>query len=96
MSRIKTLFSICLCSNCNNLNTLNPIPSSKVVCCIFTNITILTNLSIETNSVGPDQTAPTRAVLSGSTLFVKKVSEIFQQTTKTDDFYCDWRFMVEQ
>ena len=48
-------------------------------------------LSIETNSVDPDQTAPLGAVWSGSTLFVGKVSKIFQQTAKADNFCCDWR-----
>ena len=40
----------------------------------------------------PDQTAPIGAVRSGSTLFVGKASKTFQQTTKADGFYCDWRF----
>ena len=34
----------------------------------------------------PDQTAP------GSTLFDGKASKTFQETTKADDFGCDWRF----
>ena len=40
----------------------------------------------------PDQTAPIGAVRSGSTLFVGQASKTFQQTTKADDFCCDWRF----
>ena len=36
----------------------------------------------------PDQTAP----ISESTLFVGKASKTFQQTTKADEFCCDWRF----
>ena len=42
--------------------------SAKVVYCNFLLI-YLTNLSIETNSVNPDQTAPIGAVRSGSTQF---------------------------
>ena len=42
-------------------------------------------VSIETNSVDPDQTAPIRAVGSGSTLFDKEASKTFQQTTKAND-----------
>ena len=50
------------------------------------------NLSIEANSVDPEQTAPIGTVRSGSTLFVIEASYTFQQTRKTDDFCCDWRF----
>ena len=39
-------------------------------------LTLLTNLSIEANSVDPDQTAPIGAVGSGSTLFVIEVINI--------------------
>ena len=42
-------------------------------------LTILTYLSIEANSLNPDQTA--LAVCSWSTLFVKEASKTFQQTT---------------
>ena len=55
----------------------------------------LTKLSIETNSVDPDQTAPIGAVWSESTLFVEKASKTFQQTTKAADFCCDWRLRVK-
>ena len=48
----------------------------------------LKKLSIETNSVDPDQTAP---IGSGSSLFVAKASKTFKQTTKADDFCCDCR-----
>ena len=34
----------------------------------------------------PDQTAPTGAVWSGSTLFDQHASKTFQQRTKADDF----------
>ena len=34
----------------------------------------------------PDKTAPIRAVLSGSTLFVEEASKTFQQTKKADNF----------
>ena len=43
-------------------------PSAEVICCKYLpNITDL--LSIEANSVDPEQTAPKGAVWSGSTLF---------------------------
>ena len=42
----------------------------------------------------PDQTAPIGAVGSESTLFVGKSSKTLQQTTKADEFGCDWRFKV--
>ena len=45
-------------------------------------LTLLSNWSIEANSVDPDQTAPTGAVLTGSTLFVKKAPKAFQQMIK--------------
>ena len=54
-----------------------------------------------TNSVDPDQTAPIRAVCSGSTLFVSilnlsiMLSNYLQQTTSADNiFRCifSWRF----
>ena len=45
---------------------------------------LLTNLSIEANSVDQDQTAP--HCLS------YRLIETFQQTAKADDFCCDWRF----
>ena len=53
------------------------------------------------NSVDPDQTAPIRAVCSGSTLFVSVLNSsvmlgnYLQQTTSADDiFRCifSWRF----
>ena len=45
------------------------ISAAEVVCCKYLpNIT--DELSIEANSVDPDQTAPKGAVWSGSTLFV--------------------------
>ena len=52
----------------------------------------MTNLSIEANSVDPEQTAPIGAVWSGATLFVIEASYIVQQTRKADDFCCNWRF----
>ena len=45
------------------------------------------------NSVGPDQTAPIRAVCSGSTLFASilnssvMLGNYLQQTTSTDDIF---------
>ena len=53
------------------------------------------------NSVGPDQTAPIKAVSSGSTLFASilnssiMLGNYLQQTTSADDiFRCifSWRF----
>ena len=49
--------------------------------------TLMMNLSIEANSVDPEQTA-----WSSPTLFVIEASYTFQQTRKADDFCCDWRF----
>ena len=43
----------------------------------------LVNERIEANSVDPDQTAPTGATLTGSTLFVE-----WLQTTHADDICC--------
>ena len=40
----------------------------------------------------PDQTAPIAAVWSESTLFAGKASKTFQQTTKANNFSCDWWF----
>ena len=39
---------------------------------------LMTNLSIEANSVGPYQTAPIGAVWYGSTLFVIEANKTFQ------------------
>ena len=47
--------------------------SAEVVCCkLLPNITV--ELSIETNSVDPEQTAPIGAVSNGSTLFAIETS----------------------
>ena len=63
--------------------------SAKVVCCKkLPNIT--DELSIEANSVDPEQTAPIGAVWSGSTLFPIEASLTFQQRRKADDFCYDW------
>ena len=64
--------------------------SAEVVCCKYLpNIT--DELSIEANSVDPEQTAPIGAVWSGYTLFAIEASLTFQQMRKADDFCCDWR-----
>ena len=64
--------------------------SAEVVCCkLLPNNT--DKISIEANSVDPEQTAPIGAVCSGSTLFAIEASDTFQQTTKADDFCRDWR-----
>ena len=55
--------------------------SAKVVFCKFL-LTYLTNLSIETNSVDPDQT-----VRSGFTLFAGKASKTFRQRTKNRQLF---------
>ena len=63
--------------------------SAEVVCCkSLPNNT--DELSIEANSVDPEQTAPI-AVCSESTLSAIEASLTFQQTRKADDFCCDWR-----
>ena len=49
-------------------------------------LTLLTNISIEANSVDPDQTAPIGAVWSGFALFVIEASLTFQQTRKQTTF----------
>ena len=65
--------------------------SAKVVCCKkLPNIT--DKLSIEANSVDPEQTAPIGAVCSESTLFAIEASLTFQQMREADDICCDWRF----
>ena len=46
----------------------------------------IVNVIMEANYVDPNQTAPT-----GSILFVKEACKTFQQTTKVEDFCCDWR-----
>ena len=53
--------------------------------------TVADELSIEANSMDPEQTAPIRAVWSGSTLFAIEASSTLQQMRKADDFCCDWR-----
>ena len=56
-------------------------------------LTLLTNARIKSKNVDPDQTAPSGAVMSGSTLFVVDTSKAFQQPTKhSEDSYCDWCF----
>ena len=52
------------------------------------NVCLLVNVSIETNSVDPNQTAPKGAVCFGSTLFVEEASKTFKQTTKADNHCC--------
>ena len=59
-------------------------PSTQVVCCIYF-LTLMSNVSVEANSVDADQTAFTGAFWSGSTLFDQDASKTFQQTTKADD-----------
>ena len=48
-------------------------------------LVLLTNLSIETNNVYPDQTAAIGAVWSGSMLFVKEASKKNSADDKTED-----------
>ena len=55
--------------------------SAEVVCCKkLPNIT--DKLSIEANSVDPEQTAPIGAVWSGSTLFAIEASKYFSRREK--------------
>ena len=83
-----------------NLFTNTKSPAKKIIWkfCLYLSsaanfcLHYLTKLSIETNSVDPDETAPIGPVWSESTLFVGKASKTFQQTTKADKFSCDWRF----
>ena len=49
-------------------------------------LTLLTNLSIETNSVDQDQTAPIVNSLIWLHTSCNKASKTLQQTTKADDF----------
>ena len=67
--------------------------SAEVVCCKYLP-SITDELSIEANSVDPEQTAPIGAVWSGSTLFAIEASSKFQQMRKADDFCFDWRIKV--
>ena len=48
--------------------------SSAEVVCFKSSPSITDKLSIEANSVDPEQTAPIGAVWSGSTLFAKEAS----------------------
>ena len=64
--------------------------SAEVVWCKYLP-SITDKLSIEANSLDPEQTAPIGAVWTGSTLFAIEASLTFQQTRKSDDFCCDWR-----
>ena len=50
----------------------------------------LINLSTESNSVDPDETA-TR-VWPWYRLFEQEASKTFRHTTKSDEIRCDWRF----
>ena len=50
---------------------------------------IIDELSIEANSMDPEQTAPIGAVWSGSTLFAIEASYTFQQMRKADNFCCN-------
>ena len=65
--------------------------SVYVVCWIFLQ-NFQTYFCVQTNSVDPDQTAPRRAVWSGSTLFAKKWLLKSQADDKADDNCCDWQF----
>ena len=47
--------------------------SAEIVCCKYLP-NIIDELSIEANSVNPEQTAPIEAVWSGSTLFAIEAS----------------------
>ena len=62
--------------------------SAQAVCCKYF-LTLFTYVSIEANSVDPDQTVPLGAVWSGSSLFDQEASKTFQQTPKADNFCCN-------
>ena len=64
--------------------------SAEIICYKYLP-SITDELSIEANSVDPEQTTPIRAVCSGSTLFATEASKTLQQTRKADDLSCDWR-----
>ena len=64
--------------------------SVYIICWIFLQ-TFQTYFCIQANSVDPDQTAPRRAVWSGSTLFAKWLLKS-QAYDKADDNCCDWQF----
>ena len=70
------------------------IASAFVVCCKFL-LTFFNKVKYRDKQCGSGSDcsyAPIGADWSGSTLFVGKASKIFQQTTKADDFCCDWLF----
>ena len=58
-------------------NTKNRQP--KVPVCLPHLITLLVNVSIGTNSVDPDQTAPAEAVWSGSTRLSKRLLKLLRR-----------------
>ena len=64
--------------------------SVYVVCWIFLQ-TFQTYFCMQANSVDPDQTAPSRAVWSGSTLFAKMTFKITADD-KADNNCCDGQF----
>ena len=70
--------------------------SAEVVCCTYLT-TLYVYVSIQANSVDPDQTRPIGADWSWSILFVEKASKTSscKQKTKTNNFCCDWRLRVE-
>ena len=55
--------------------------SAEVICCIHL-LTLLTYVSVETNSVDPNQTAPVK---------LTKKFLTFHWTTKAEKFCCGWR-----
>ena len=66
--------------------------SVYVVCWIFLQTFQTYFFCIQANSVYPDQTAPTGAIWSGSTLFAKKCLLKTQADDKADGNCCDWQF----
>ena len=67
--------------------------SVYVVCWIFLQ-TFQTYFCIQANSVDPDQTAPRKAVWSGSTLFAKMTLKS-QADDKADNICCDGSLRVK-
>ena len=63
--------------------------SAQVVCCKqLPNIT--EELSLEANSVDPEQTAPRSSLVWVHTVCHRGGLKTFQQTRKAENFCCDW------
>ena len=56
-------------------------------------LTLLTNVTIEANSVDPDQTATVEQSIFDIHYLTKRLLNI-SSDDKVDDFCCDWRFEI--